>query len=262
MPTFTDQTLRSIYLPSTPQRIVSCVPSQTELLFDLGLGDRLVGTTKFCIHPPESLNKVMIGGTKNLNIDKIFTLNPDLIIGNKEENDKNQIELLEKNFPVWISDVKTLADAYAMITSIGAITNTSNVAQLIAKRIVALYSNFSVQGSPLRVAYLIWHNPIMTVGHDTFINEIIKIAGFVNCFEHKTRYPTLSVEELSQAKPDLIFLSSEPFPFSQKHVDIFQKQFPATCVKLVNGEFFSWYGTRLIGAYDYLQNLSTHIYKR
>lgn len=257
MPIFIDQTERAVNIIATPKRIISCVPSQTELLFDLGLSDIVVGTTKFCIHPAEARSKAMIGGTKNLNIEKIVSLQPDLIIANKEENERSQIAEIEKKFPVWVSDVKTIASANKMINEIGRITNRVEEAASITQKIEALYSSFGNLTQPKRVVYLIWQNPIMTIGHDTFINDMLQIVGFDNCFARHTRYPVISEQELIKANPDIVFLSSEPYPFSQKQVDSFQKLIPQASIMLVNGEFFSWYGTRLIAGHAYLKELVT-----
>ncbi|MCO6360131.1 ABC transporter substrate-binding protein [Roseivirga pacifica] len=255
MPLVQDQMGRSVEVPELPQRIVSLVPSQTELLYDLGLGDRVVGVTKFCIHPKDwRKTKTIVGGTKNYRFDKIDTLNPDLIIGNKEENEREGIEQLAQLYPVWMSDIYTLADAFEMMRGVGEITGVQDrVEQLIAD-MKGGFSQLESKKTGKRVLYLIWQKPYMAAGSQTFIDEMLKACGFVNAIS-EGRYPALTVEEIPALKPDLIFLSSEPYPFKEKHLKALQAIAPNSEVKLVDGEMFSWYGSRLRLATAYFQTL-------
>jgi ABC-type Fe3+-hydroxamate transport system substrate-binding protein len=260
MTVFIDQTGRSITLNKTPQRIISLVPSQTELLFDLGLTDEVIGITKFCVHPDEWFrSKTRIGGTKQLNIELIKQLQPDLIIANKEENVKEQIEELEKQFPVWVSDVNNLNDAYEMIEKIGIIANKEDRANEIILQIKEGFAKLPTPDSRLRTAYFIWQNPYMTVGGDTFIHSILEMAGFDNIYADKTRYPEVGLKELNTLKPELLLLSSEPYPFKQKHIEELQIKLPGTKIILVDGEIFSWYGSRLLHAPAYFINLQNQL---
>lgn len=236
-------------------KIISLVPSITETLFDFGLtADEVIGRTKFCIHPSDLVKNVeVIGGTKNLNIDKIRSLKPDLIIANKEENEKLQVEELMKDFKVWVTDIETLEDNQDFISDLGTLLNEKKLALDFNRKIASVFTNIKVSESK-KVAYLIWKNPYMTVGSDTFINEVIVRLGFENLFKDRTRYPEISVEELKDA--DLIFLSSEPFPFQQKHIDELQIELPNKEIVLVDGEAFSWFGTHLMKVGDYLKELS------
>jgi len=258
-----DQLNRKIELVSaTPQRIVSLVPSQTELLSDLKLDKQVIGITNYCVHPKEwKHNKTIIGGTKNFNLSKIKSLNPDLIIANKEENQKEKLELLMKDYPVWVSDVKDLDSAIEMINSIGVITSTESISKVIVNNIQSSLINLKPQKkNRKKVAYLIWDNPIMSVNSDTFINNILLINGWDNCFaNYSKRYPEISIEEINIANPDYIFLSSEPFPFSDKHIEKFSSAINKSKVILVNGEYFSWYGSRLKYAMSYFKELKKSI---
>ena len=235
--------------------IISLVPSITETLFDFGLTtDQVIGRTKFCIHPSDLVKNVeVIGGTKNLNIEKIRSLKPDLIIANKEENEKLQVQELMKDFKVWVTDIETLDDNQNFISELGTILNKENLALIFNQKIASAFTDFKVS-KPKKVAYLIWKNPYMTVGSDTFINEVLEKLGFENLFKNRKRYPEVSVEELKEA--DLIFLSSEPFPFQQKHIDELQLELPNNEIMLVDGEAFSWFGTRLMNVGEYLKELS------
>ena len=235
-------------------RIVSLVPSITESLFDFGLTEmEVVGRTKFCIHPKTLITNVpVIGGTKNLNLDKIKALKPDLIIANKEENEKLQIEELGKYFEIWLTDIENLQDNQNFLTELGTLLNKQGLALNFNEKINVIFDS-SKELAPKKVAYLIWKNPYMTVGSDTFIHEIIEKLGFTNLFEDSKRYPEISVNQMKEA--EYVFLSSEPFPFQQKHIDELQKELPDSKIILVDGEAFSWYGTHLSRCGDYFKTL-------
>lgn len=260
MPVFIDQTGRSISVPASPQRIISLVPSQTELLFDLGLDKEVTGITKFCIHPAEWFRrKTRVGGTKQLKMDIIHQLQPDLIIANKEENVQGQIEELQQHYPVWITDINNLDDAYDMIKDIGLITNKEVAANNLISEIREEFARLLTPTSLLNTVYLIWQKPYMTVGGDTFIHAMLEAAGFTNVYKYKARYPELSIEEIKSINPALLLLSSEPFPFKTKHANELQKQLPNTKIALVDGEIFSWYGSRLLKAPAYFNQLHNQI---
>lgn len=247
---------RTVRVPRHPRRIVSLVPSQTELLYDLGVKDQLVGVTKFCIHPGHLRSeKKVVGGTKGFKIEKIMELKPDLIIGNKEENDQARIEELAKEFPVWMSDITTLDDALAMIKDIGQLVGQSEFADHMAFEIRLGFEHLKPITTK-NCVNLIWHDPIMAVGQSTFINDMLSRAGFKNLVK-TARYPVLTIEELKGLNPDWLLLSSEPFPFKEKHLSIYQQILPNARIKIVDGELFSWYGSRLFKAPDYLKGLMT-----
>lgn len=255
--TVTDQMHRTIQVPHHPQRIISLVPSQTELLHDLGLGDRVVGITKFCIHPDAWFrSKARVGGTKQVDLDKVRALKPDLIIGNKEENSQEDIEALEQEFPIWMSDVRNLTHALHMIVAIGRLTGTYDQADDLANRILAVFLPLQLLPRSGSAAYFIWRDPLMVAGGDTFISDMMHRAGFTNAFAHrKERYAEISPAELAAADPDVILLSSEPYPFAEKHLIEFNMICPGTPVKLVDGELFSWYGSRLLRSPAYFNGL-------
>ncbi len=258
MPLLTDQMHRTVQVPSHPQRIISLVPSQTELLYDLGLGERVVGITKFCVHPETWFNsKHRVGGTKKVDMEKVRALKPDLIIGNKEENERKDIIALEKEFPVWMSDVRSLHHAAHMILHVGAITGTDKKAEKIVRGIEQAFGELKPLEEPRTVAYLIWREPYMVAGHATFVNDMLLRLGLINVFdEDDARYPEITEKELQDASPEVILLSSEPYPFMQKHIEEFKDICPDAQVLLVDGEFFSWYGSRLLKAPAYFAGLS------
>jgi ABC-type Fe3+-hydroxamate transport system substrate-binding protein len=260
MPVYTDQLNRSIHLRQTARRIVSLVPSQTELLYYLGLLEEVVGVTKFCVHPRQWFtNKTRVGGTKSVNIQTIHKLEPDLIIANKEENQKEQINELEKHYPVWISDINNLESAYDMIKMVGEITNKGNEATILVNSIQKEFHDLPKRNRQLRTCYLIWRKPYMLAGGNTFINDLLRRCGFCNVFEHIQRYPEITIEQLKAVNCELLLLSSEPFPFKEKHIEELQQELPDTKIAIVNGELFSWYGSRLLHAPAYFKELISQV---
>ncbi|MFT5833066.1 MAG: ABC-type Fe3+-hydroxamate transport system substrate-binding protein [Cognaticolwellia sp.] len=240
-------------------KIISIVPSQTEFLYDLGLEEEVVGITKFCIYPEHWFrSKTRIGGTKQLKIDVITELNPDLIIGNKEENERSQIEELQEKFPVWLSDIVTFEDALNMMRTIGKLVNREVKANQIVQQIIDKKKNFDLKftsNKRLKVAYFIWRKPYMVAANDTYINEMLRTFGAENIFESKVRYPEIELQDLKKYDVDAIFLSSEPYPYKKKHLAEFQAACPNAKVVLVDGEAFSWYGSRMLKAFDYFEVL-------
>jgi ABC-type Fe3+-hydroxamate transport system substrate-binding protein len=250
---YLDQT-GNLVITSAPRRIISLVPSQTELLADLGLDEEIVGITRFCIHPRAWVGpKKIIGGTKKFNFDVIHALEPDLIIGNKEENDEEGIVRLRSRYPVWLSDIVSLEDALAMITSLGEITTRKSQAGGIIDAIHTAFSTIRKFNED-SVLYLIWRKPWMAAGKGTFINTMLERTGLRNAVED-ARYPELLPEQISALKPDYIFLSSEPYPFGEKHQAELAELCPDARIILVDGEMFSWYGSRLIKAPAYFNSL-------
>lgn len=249
-----DQMGRKVEVPNFPQRIISLVPSQTELLFDLGLGDRVVGVTKFCIHPSQWYqSKTFVGGTKQFKFDVINELKPDLIIGNKEENYIEGIEELAKKYPVWMSDIAGLDHAFDMILAVGNLVGERAKSISIIEKVKEGFA--SLPHKPRKKAlYLIWKKPYMAAGRETFIDEMMDFAGLENVLS-ESRYPELTLEVIQELAPEVILLSSEPYPFKEKHIHEINEVLPNCDVKLVDGEIFSWYGSRLLQASAYLGNM-------
>jgi len=254
-----DQLNREIHLDKKPKRIISLVPSLTELLVDLGLEDRIVGVTRFCVHPIHLRKKAnIVGGTKQVRNKKIQNLQPDLIFANKEENQPEDIEELEKICPVHVSDVQTIKGCYKLIEQYGNLTDTAKEAKIIndqLKNAQADFTNFIKDKSQLKVAYLIWKDPWMAVGGDSFIHEMLKINHYDNVFKHQKRYPEIKLADLEDA--DHVFLSTEPYPFKEENTEELPVD-PAK-VKIVDGEYFSWYGSRLIQAFSYFKKLRNQL---
>jgi ABC-type Fe3+-hydroxamate transport system substrate-binding protein len=255
MRTFIDQLGNTVVLANPPQRIISLVPSQTEWLADLGLSARVVGVTKFCVHPPEwRKEKTVIGGTKYFDFERIDQLHPDLIIGNKEENYEEGIRQLSQKYPVWMSNIFTVKDALQMMQQLGEITGAEDQAHQYIKRIQSEFRKIT-KLNPYRVLYLIWRNPWMAAAGNTFIHAMLTMAGLQNCLAQSVRYPQLSAEEIVTLQPEVVMLSSEPYSFKQKHVDELRELLPAAKIIYVDGEIFSWYGSRLMKFPAYINSM-------
>jgi len=239
----------------TPNRIVSLVPSQTELLFDLGLEQCIIGVTKFCVHPSHlRKEKKVVGGTKQVHFDKIKALKPDIILCNHEENTKEMVEELSKIAPVHISDIQCLKDNNQLISDYGKIFNKEDKSKKIVDAILHekdLYEKYILNKPPKKVGYLIWSNPWMAVGRDTFINHMLELNNFKNVFANQTRYPEIDINNLPDL--DLLLLSSEPYPFKDKHIE--EIPLPKEKIMFVNGEYFSWYGSRIKDSFDYFKSI-------
>ena len=257
--TFKDQIQRLVTLQSTPKRIVSLVPSQTELLVDLGLEESLIGITKFCVHPLHlKKEKTIVGGTKQVDFEKIKALQPDIILCNKEENTLKMIEQLEKIAPVHISDISSISDCLELILMYGNLFSKENTAEQLVENIQLKFKEFNafIKGKrKLKVMYFIWKSPWMVAAKNTFIDALLSINNFENVYQHLERYPEIDINDVLES--DVIFLSSEPYPFKVDNVYELRELTPNAKILLVDGEYFSWYGSRLLKAFEYFKVLHT-----
>ncbi|WP_396153444.1 ABC transporter substrate-binding protein [Flavobacterium sp.] len=257
---FVDQIGVEHSFKTTPKRIVSLVPSQTELLYDLGLEEEIVGITKFCVHPKHfKTTKQIVGGTKQVKFDKIKALQPEIIIANKEENTKEIVEELSKICPVWVTNIITIEDNLQMISDFGKLFNKRTEAQKWTDKITFAYNDFQqfIKDKPFqKVAYFIWANPYMVAGKDTFINEMLVLNRFENIYKEKGRYPEIELEKIrKEGDPEVVFLSSEPFPFKDEHAFEIGRCTHHAKTIFVDGELFSWYGSRILKAFPYFKKL-------
>ncbi|CAA0142412.1 conserved hypothetical protein [Tenacibaculum maritimum] len=262
--TLKDQLGRSVSISPPIKRIISLVPSQTELLFDLGLEGCIVGITKFCVHPPSlKKSKIIVGGTKNVNLKKIEALKPDIILCNKEENTKEIVKSCEKIAPVHVSNIQTIHDTLLLINQYAHLFHCHTKANEITKEIhfkLSAFKDFVRNKGIKKCVYFIWKSPWMVAANNTFINHLLKVNKLDNVYRCKKRYPEITLTELSlKDNVELLFLSSEPYPFKEKHAIEIKKSFPTAKVILVDGEMFSWYGSRLLKAFDYFRALHRQI---
>jgi ABC-type Fe3+-hydroxamate transport system substrate-binding protein len=229
------------------KRIISLVPSLTELIIDLGLLKQLAGRTRFCVHPEEAVEDIpIIGGTKNPRVDKILSMNPDCIIANKEENRKEDIRELQKKSPahIEVTDIATIEQAIETIRHLGSLLGAKDEARQLAAGIQKEFQQRHEKES-LRTAYFIWKDPWMSVGNDTYIHDVLTLWKLENIFGRKKRYPSFKLEQLAAYEPEIIILSSEPYPFKEKHIAPVQEACPDARIFLMDGEWFSWYGSRM-----------------
>jgi iron complex transport system substrate-binding protein len=258
--TLIDQIGTNHSFETSPKRIISLVPSQTELLYDLGLEDRIIGITKFCVHPYHfKSTKKIVGGTKKVHYEKIRLLQPDIIICNKEENTAEIVEELRKICPVWVTNIITIEDNFQMITDFGQLFNCRTEAQKWKDKLgfaLSDFKNFIKDKPEQKVAYFIWKNPFMVAGSDNFINELLKLNHFENIYKDKGRYPEIELKKMRlEGDPDLVFLSSEPYPFKEEDAFEIGRFTHHAKTVFVDGEMFSWYGSRLLKSFDYFKKI-------
>jgi iron complex transport system substrate-binding protein len=250
-----DQLGRGLHFETIPQRLVCLVPSLTELLVDLGLRSKLVGVTKFCVHPKDIKESVeIIGGTKNVKLDKIKALQPDFILANKEENTFEDIDFLSNDLKLYVSDINNLKDLKGLIKDISFLFAVAEKGRQLIEDIESQFLDFQnfIKNKPkLKVAYFIWRNPWMVVGSSTFINYMLELNNFENVYAHLQRYPEVDIKALKRV--DYVLLSSEPFPFKEVHkAELSLEDYK---IEIVDGEYFSWYGSRLVKAFSYFKLL-------
>lgn len=243
-------------MANPPLRIVSLVPSLSELVAFLD-PESLVGRTRFCVYPTEIIALPQVGGTKSVNLQKVRTLKPDLVLAAKEENIREQVEELGAEIRTEIFNIQSVDDALKAILTLGKWMNKETKAKLLIQEIELQRASFR-QPKRGSVIYLIWQKPWMTVGGDTYINAMLSEAGFTNLFSDSVRYPTISDKsDFVKAQPDYLLLSSEPYPFKDEDAAYFQALLPKAKVLCVDGTYFSWYGSRLKEFYSYCESTFT-----
>jgi ABC-type Fe3+-hydroxamate transport system substrate-binding protein len=245
--------------PSIAVRLVSLVPSITELLADLGLEQDVVGLTRFCVLPPGwKSRKTIVGGTKNVRIERVSELAPDLVIANREENVREQVEAIATFSDVHVTDVATVEDALAMIRDVGQLVERREAATALADEIRVAFDSLS-DLEPAPAAYLIWRMPYMVAGGDTFISDVMRRGGLRNVFADQTRYPEVTPRMMSDAGAEVLLLSSEPFPFKDMHAAELARELAHATIELVDGQLFSWYGSRMRYMPAYLRRLHARL---
>ncbi|WP_405097898.1 ABC transporter substrate-binding protein [Oceanobacillus sp. FSL H7-0719] len=246
---------RMVNLNGKPKRIISLVPAITETMYHLGLEKEIIGRTRFCKFPADKVQEAInIGGTKDIKLERIHELKPDLIIAEKEENTKEIVEILEQHYPVFVFEVQHIKDVYRMIEDLGSLTDRKAAANELINNIQSAFQALpSADGK--RAAYVIWRKPYMVVGKDTYIQSLLEEMGFINPFiKADGRYPVVTEEEFLQAELDMILLATEPFPFQEKHFKEFQAFLPNVKPMVIDGEMF-WYGAKMVEAADYFKKV-------
>lgn len=255
MKTCIDHLGRSLTFNFPPQRIISFAPAITDTLYSLGLTQQIVGRTRFCVHPKGQVEQAInIGGTKDMKLERIHSLDPDLIIMEKEENTLEMVQQLEKQFPVYVFEIQNVSDAFKMVADLGELTSRQQQAAHLHEKITTAFKEIPTLDGTKRVAYIIWKNPYMVVGKNTYIQSLLKTLGFTNPFiEFEGRYPTVTETDIIHANLDYVFLATEPYPFRQKHIAEFKEITPKSEPVIVDGEMF-WYGVKMLDAANYFNN--------
>jgi ABC-type Fe3+-hydroxamate transport system substrate-binding protein len=264
-PALVDASGVALELAAAPRRIVSLIPSTTELLCALGLADALVGVTVYCVEPRDVVRgKTRVGGEKDPDLVAIRALAPDLVVANIEENRREDVDALRAaGIPVWVTYPRTVAEGLAMIRDLGDVTGARERAGAMLDELEPLYRRVRERAAarrPVRVFYPIWRRPWMTIGADTYVHDLLSTCGGANVFADRIRYPTVSLEEMAARAPEVIVLPDEPFRFRRAHIADFDA-FPTVPavrdrrIHLVDGKPFSWHGPRLAEALSKLPNL-------
>ncbi len=245
---------RTLRLARRPQRIISLCPSLTETLCALGAGERLVGRTRYCVHPQPAIAQVpACGGTKNPDLSAILALEPDLVIAEKEENRREDVEALGARIPVHVSAIESVPDALASCLRLAELLGEPAAGRRLADGIDTAWQALPRLSAPLRVLYLIWRRPWMAAGAGTYIDAVLSRCGLDNVATRLPgRYPVLEPEAFATLDVDLCLLSSEPYPFARKHFGEVGALLPGARIERVDGEMFSWYGARMLPAAGYL----------
>lgn len=241
-------------------KIVSLVPSITETLYHLDVEKYVVGITKFCVHPPHFKHtKEIVGGTKKVNIEKIKALEPDIVFCNKEENTPEIVAQLREFTQVYVTEIKTIDDSKRMIENLGRILNRRNQADLLNRKIdlkLLNFKEFIKDAAPKKVAYFIWYNPWMVAGDQTYINHLLELNNYENIYTKEQGYPEINPKRIRhEGDPEVLFFSSEPFPFKDEHAFEISEYTNRSGAVFVDGEMFSWFGARLLKAFDYFKTV-------
>jgi ABC-type hemin transport system substrate-binding protein len=238
--------------------MVSLVPSLTETLFAIGAGGRVVGVTRFCTEPPDSVKDIpRVGGTKDVDVTAVIDLAPDLVIANAEENEREHVEaLIATGLPVVITFPVTVRQAVSGIQTLVEITGSHEPGDTIAgeaERELELVEASSPTGRRPRVFCPVWRRPWMAVGPGTYADDLIRVCGGENAFGSSSeRYPETTLDEVAELEPDVILLPDEPYPFAQKHRhELIALDVPAARtgrIYVVDGKDMFWYGPRIPGS--------------
>ncbi|WP_322487647.1 helical backbone metal receptor [Chloroflexus sp.] len=240
---------RTIELAAPPQRIVSLVPSMTEWLFSVGAGERVVGITDYCIEPSVAIAHLpRLRGTKNPDRTAVLSLRPDLLIAEQEENrERDVLALAAAGVNVYVTAIRSVAHA---ATQLAALAEVLGVAATAAPMIAEIQAAMADPPVPARrVLALIWRDPWMAVGQDTYANDLLRLSGGINVAAALSgRYPRAPLAELLDLNPDIILLPSEPYPFSERDLPAFAEVADRCQIAFCDGMALTWPGPRTAAA--------------
>ena len=245
------------------RRIVSLVPSLTEALFALGLGERLVAVTDWCVHPAEAVDALpKVGGTKNPSLDRILELEPDLVIANQEENRQRDVErLMARGIAVWVTYPRTVRDAVGLLGELAELGAPPECVDAVLRPIERAVDEAEAQRPPRPTRFFcpIWKKPWMAVGRDTYADDLLRLCGGENVFADRAerRYPLVETEDIVAAAPEVILLPDEPYAFGPRDAaELAALDTPAAGrIHLVDGTLLSWYGPRIGRAIETIRPL-------
>lgn len=252
---FVDASGVAVTLPAPPRRIVSLIPSITEILFALGRGEAVAGCTIYCTQPPAGVaGKTRVGGEKNPKLDVIRSLGADLVVANIEENLREHIDTLRAwGIPVYVTYPRTVVDGIRLARELGEVTGAGERGAALARELEARLAE--VQGgrawSRARVFCPIWRNPYMTINRDTYVHDMLAVCGGENVFGGEAkRYPEITLDDVAARRPEVILLPDEPYRFRRAHLADFGPLADVPAVRdgrihLVDGKLLSWYGPRI-----------------
>jgi ABC-type Fe3+-hydroxamate transport system substrate-binding protein len=255
-----------VALPRPPRRIVSLIPSTTEILCALGLAEALVGITVYCVEPRDVVRgKTRIGGEKDPDLAKIRALEPELVVANVEENRREDIDQLRAwSIPVWVTFPRTVVEGISLIGELGELTGAAARAREMLQELEPLRARVErarARRPAVSVFYPIWRGPYMTINGDTYIHDMLRLCGGRNIFaDRPERYPTVTLDDVAARRPEVILLPDEPFRFRRAHLEDFAayQEVPAVRdgrIHLVDGKPFSWHGPRIAEALRTLPGL-------
>ena len=249
---FFDDLGKTIFINKIPKRIVSLCPSITETLCELGLSDKIIACTDYCIHPIDKVKNInKIGGPKNFSEEKILKLSPDIIFAVKEENDANKIINISKKITTYVFDINSIKEGIELIKALGNIFEIQNIANVFIEKILEGYKNLPKVNSNIQCLYLVWKNPYIAVGSGSFIDSVLNKLNLRNCLRNsEKKYPKINLNNFEN-NFDLIILPSEPYRFSNKDIEELENVFPEKVIIKVDGEMFSWYGTHQLKSISY-----------
>jgi len=270
---------RELLFIRPPRRIVSLVPSDTLNVFALGAGDRLVGRTRYCVAPEQAQQVPVVGGTKDVDVDAVARLEPDLVLANQEENSRPHVErLAQLQLPVFVAFPRRVGEGLAHLARLARILGVEDASRQLLRRGLATLRALEADPRPPLAAFVpIWMEPLMTVHQDTFIHDALALAGGRNVFADRerryplqadvgeatprpaggrdTRYPRVTLDEVAARSPQLVLLPDEPHPFSEADARVFRERLPGAKVAFCSGRDLSWYGAQSVDGLERLRAL-------
>lgn len=239
----------------SPTRIVSLVPSLTEALYVFGVGEKVVGRTRYCTLPPRLVRKAeVVGGTKKVDFEAAMSLGPDFVIAVREENTKHDVQRFrEAGVEVFVGEPRTVSEAISMLRELAEVVGAADVSSIErTERVLEGLQAAKASATAARVFAPIWKGPYMSPGGDTYVSDVLQVCGGTNVFGDRMRYPEVTAGEIEGSRPDVVLLPDEPYEFSAVDLAEFHElDIPAARserIHLIDGKLLTWYGPRMADA--------------